>query len=220
MTWPQLEYSLQQRLLSGQVEVGQKSVHGLKVHLPSHLSVCKQRLDLRTKGKRRVGLAIVERLDSYSIPSQEQRPLVRIPNREGKHSAEMLEALNTMFLVQVDDYLCISSGSKGMASLEQALTQFREVVDLAVKDNPHASILIAHRLRPAAAQIDNRKAPVSETHASTNILAFTVRSAMCDNVYHPLDELRIDGPLTVEIDLSQQYRTSESLTCERAGHDR
>ena len=50
-----------------------------------------------------VKLAVKQRLDTQAIPGDEQTTTGLVPQREGKHSAQMVYTLVAVLLVQVDD---------------------------------------------------------------------------------------------------------------------
>src|ERR671913_314111 len=77
-----------------------------------------------------------------------------VPDREGKHAAQVFRTVNAILIVSVNDRFRIAVGVKGVTKLFQLLAQLEIVVDLAVEDDPGAAIVIVDRLLPAL-PIDN-----------------------------------------------------------------
>src|SRR5581483_4704615 len=93
---------------------------------------------------------IVERLDAQSVPGNKETSLSSVPNRKGEHPSEVLNAVATVFLVQVDNRLSITMGPVFMATAHQIFAQSGMVIDFAVKDDPDRAIFIADRLMPGS----------------------------------------------------------------------
>src|SRR5581483_183899 len=93
---------------------------------------------------------IVERLDAQSVPGNKETLLSSVPNRKGEHASEVLNAVATVFLVQVDNRLSIAMGPVFMATAHQIVAQAGMVIDFAVKDHPDGTIFIADWLMPGS----------------------------------------------------------------------
>jgi hypothetical protein len=82
---------------------------------------------------------------------------------------------------------------EAMSKLEQFRAQLREVVNLAVEDNPYRTVLVRHRLMPGRRQIQNGKAPAPEYNSQTFVRrrkvddVAIVGSSMELSSRHPLD---------------------------------
>src|SRR5579863_10683266 len=76
-----------------------------------------------------------------------------------------------------------------VAERDQLLAQTLEIVDLAIEDDLHRTVLVAHRLVPGR-QIDDRQSPMSEPDTMCPraggrlVEALIVRAAMCDGIGH------------------------------------
>lgn len=100
----------------------------------------------------------------------------------------MVDALRSVFFIQVQDTFRICIGFELMAAAEEILTQLQIVINLAIKNNPYRIILVAQRLRafsnvndgqPAEAQAD----PVADPQLRI------VRSPVMDQIHHAANEM-------------------------------
>ena len=64
-----------------------------------------QRLDLGAEEEAAVGLRVVERLDPEPVAREEELALARVPDREGEHALQPLDAADSLLLVEMDDRL-------------------------------------------------------------------------------------------------------------------
>src|ERR1700692_689870 len=87
--------------------------------------------------------SIVERLYPQPIASQEQDPFGAVPDREGKHSAQMFDALPPIFLVEMNDSFGVAPSSILMAAGLEILAQSLVVIDFAIEDDPNTAFFIA-----------------------------------------------------------------------------
>ena len=62
-----------------------------------------------------VDLGIIERLDAQPISGDKAFPGNRVPDDKGKHAIQLLQAIGTIFLVGVQDHLCIGGGFEPVA---------------------------------------------------------------------------------------------------------
>src|SRR5437773_595341 len=98
--------------------------------------ISKNRFDFRSEKKILGRDAIVKRLYAEPIASDEQSPQPRIPDRESKHAAKVMNAVASIFFVGMDNGFCIAVGGVAVATRQQLPAYGEVVVDLAVKDNP------------------------------------------------------------------------------------
>ena len=68
-----------------------------------------QRLDLRGKEQRLGCCHEVQRLDTDPVSRQQQLPATTVPEREGEHAAQVVDAVETEVLVQVQDDLGVAA---------------------------------------------------------------------------------------------------------------
>src|SRR5207253_2869445 len=108
------------------------------------LSVLKQGLDLGTEDELVLGEGEVERLDADAIAYQQQLSAAAIPESEGEHAAEVVDAVGSVFLVQVEDDLGVAPGPEAVALRLEGRAVLCVVVDLAVVDKPDGLVLVGH----------------------------------------------------------------------------
>src|SRR2546430_12942817 len=110
-----------------------------------HLQKC---LQLRCKEEPPADHGIIQRLDSQSVPRQQQLPSPSIPESKGEHAAQVLHAVRSIFLIQMDDRLRIGGGVEGMSEAFQMRLKFSEVINFSVEYHPNRAILVVRRLVP------------------------------------------------------------------------
>ena len=93
-----------------------------------------QRLDLRGEQEIAVVKRVVERLDAELVAGAEQGLAVLVPDREGKHADEMLDAILTPFAPGGEDRLGIAAAPERIAG--QLVLQLEIIVDFAVEGEP------------------------------------------------------------------------------------
>ena len=135
-----------------------------------------QGLDLGGKDEPIVDRRIVERLDAEPIASAEEALLLFIPNREGEHAAEVIDAVDAPLTIGLQNDFGIGMRSETLGP--EFDTQFDVVVDLAVERDPIAAGIF-HRLA-AGIDVDDAQAAMREADVSARMLphALTVGTAM------------------------------------------
>ena len=183
------------RLRVRDVAIGEVVLDGLVVEVAPQARMHQEGLQLRGEEDRAVRqLRVVERLDAQAVAGQEQHPLPFVPEAEGEHAAEAIDAAFAPFLPGVDDHLGIAMRPEDVAFRLKLPRQFLEVVDLAVVDDDDRAILVEERLL-AGGQIDDREPAVAEADARGDVEARIVGSAMAQAVVHPLEQGPVYGPL-------------------------
>jgi hypothetical protein len=122
-----------------------------------------------------------------------------------------LQALRSQFLVKVEDNLGIGMGTKCVALALKPLSEFLEIVNLAIESNPDRIILIGHGLFTRGGEIDNTQTLMTQTNRHVrrvkNQLSFVVRSAMPKGMPHTAEKPRINGLLFREISVDAAHRS-------------
>ncbi len=72
--------------------------------------------------------------------------LALVPDGECKHAAQLLDAVLTALLVEMNDDLGVGLRLENVALAAKRAPQFLIVINLAVEDDPDASVLIGKRL--------------------------------------------------------------------------
>jgi hypothetical protein len=113
---------------------------------------------------------------------------------------KVLDDAIAFLLVQMDDCFGIALRSIAMTLRFQPGTKRRVVINLAVVGDPHAPVLVAHRLLAGSADIDDRQAPVRQSDGAIDEQTFSVRASMAHDIAHPRQTVNIDTLARIEID--------------------
>jgi uncharacterized protein YbjT (DUF2867 family) len=88
---------------------------GINLRIPAHIlsyaRVGEDGLDFRAEQQGLPIVAVIEWLDPQPITRQKQAPLIAVPNREGKHSAQVGDAVRSIFFIQMNDGFGVASGT-------------------------------------------------------------------------------------------------------------
>ena len=85
-----------------------------------------------------------------------------------------------------------------MTSGQEIVTEFLEIIDFPVKDNPDSPILVRKRLMTRC-QVDDGKAAKTQAHRAGQVVAFIVGPTMNDRVGHSFQQAAGDRLLPVEV---------------------
>ena len=127
-----------------------------------HEASPKQRADFRGKNKIGTGLRIVQRLDAHRIARDEQAMAAGVPQGEGKHAAELCQAIFSPARIGFQQDFSIGVADKTCAGFLEFVPNVAEVVDLAVVDDPVAGFGIVHGLVSQRREIKNRQPAVAQ----------------------------------------------------------
>ncbi len=96
-----------------------------------------------------------------------------IPDREGEHPAQLLEALRALLLVEVDDDFRVGVGAEPVPLRDERRAKLLEIVNLAVEDDPDRAVLVRERLVPLG-QVNDAQPAVAESDAARSALDFEI----------------------------------------------
>jgi hypothetical protein len=99
----------------------------------------------------------------------------------------MLNAVQAVFFISVEYGFRVGPRFKNVTGGCHLPCQVSIVIDLAVKDDCGGSIFVEYRL-PAAAQVNNAQATVSESHWAPDEVTAVVRPAMGKSIGHSFDD--------------------------------
>ena len=106
-----------------------------------------------------------------------------VPDRERKHSAELVDALLAPFFVRMNNRFSIRACAVAMALRFKMPANIGMVVDFAVEDDPDRSVFVREWLL-AGAQVDDAQSPMRESGKGVDVQAGFVRTAMLEDVAH------------------------------------
>src|SRR5437870_6700541 len=92
-------------------------------------------LNLRSEEQHTLLLRVVQRLDAQTIAGQQPSLLAIVPNREGEHAIEALQASRSHFLIEVKDDLGVGLRAEDVSFGFETGAQFLEIVDFTVEDD-------------------------------------------------------------------------------------
>jgi hypothetical protein len=138
-----------------------KDAEPRSVNLTGDQTGGQKRFEFGSKYEPTSGLVQVKRLDAQTIATENQFALARIPNSEGKHTAEFFDETLAIFLIEMKDNLRVRRGSKEMAAPYEFGAQFGGIIGFPIVGDPDLAVGAGHRHTPAIAQIDNGKARVN-----------------------------------------------------------
>ena len=182
----ELAHALDDAVRRSRRQKREQVAHAFPVQVPFDFRQLENRLQLRRKHEIAVDLRVVERLDAQTIAREKQLPPPFVPDREGKHAAQIPDGLRAEVLVQMDDRFRIAFGAEHVAAPRQQPPKLPVVVDLAVEHDPDRAVLVRHGLL-AVLEIDDAQAPHAEADALAEIDALVVRSAMRHRTAHGAD---------------------------------
>jgi len=150
--------------------------------------VAEQRLRLGREQEQPVAVPVVERLLAQPIAGEEEPARGVVPDGEGEHADEPLDACLAVDSVGVQDHLGVASRLKPAARGHELGAQLAIVVDLAVEDDPVAAGGVAHGLAPGH-EIDDRQPRHPEPDVAGGVDARVVGAAMLEKAEHRGQEL-------------------------------
>src|SRR6516164_6185303 len=149
-------------------------------------------------------MAVVEGLDAQPVAGGKEPAPSCIPEREGKHSAQPLHTMTSVFLIEVDDGFRVAPRAIAVSAGLQVWPQLFVIINLAVVNQPHVSIFVRERL-VAGLEIDDAQPAHRQSHILGQIETSIVGAAMYDLLVHGFERGAPDSMLGVEI-----YRATDS----------
>src|SRR5881396_2603272 len=174
------------------------------------------RLDLRREQELVPRERVVQRLDAEPIAREEQPPPGPIPEREGEHAIQALDAALAIVFVRVHDRLGVAARPVAVAPRLEARAQRGVVVDLAVVDDPDGLVLVGHGL-VTARHVDDRQPAMAESDRPVEQQALAVRPAMAEHVAHPFETRFVLGLPGVALDDSRDAAHGSARALANAG---
>ena len=137
----------------------------LLVEVARRRRMLEDRLDLGAEEHALRQQRVVQRLDAEPIAGEEELAPARVPDREGEHPVQALDARGALLLVEVDDRLGVGRGPEAVPARLEPGAQLAVVVDLAVVGDPDRPVLVGHRLMAGGREVDDREPPMAERDA-------------------------------------------------------
>ena len=139
----------------GDIAEGEIFFDGTGVDFAPEAAVSEQRLEFGSKKKGAIVEQRVEQwLDTEAVTGKEEGFAVAIPEGEGEHAAETVDAVFSPGFPSVDDDLCVAAGVEGVTEGLEFWDEFLVVVDFSVEDDTDALVFVVERLL-AGGQVDD-----------------------------------------------------------------
>src|SRR6516165_11195141 len=135
----------------------QEGAYATRIDFPWNHSRGKQRFDFRCEQKTTVlvCIIIIKQLDSQAIARKKKFAAPHIPDCEGEHAPQPLDATIAIFFVEVNNNFRVRRGTKLMPPSNQRRAKIGGVVTFAVVSDPSSRVFITHRHMPAFAKVHN-----------------------------------------------------------------
>src|SRR5205085_775399 len=127
------------------------------------------------------------------VADEQDLPAPRVPDCEGEHAAQAVDAARPEVFVQVNDRFRIARRPQRMPALLEVAPQLLVVVDFAVENDPDGSVFVRDRL-VAVIEIDDAEAPHANRHAVADVHTLIVRAAMRHDPAHGTNLVFLNGP--------------------------
>ena len=156
--------------------------------------VGQQRLQFTAEQQRAVvQQRVVQRLDPHAVARHEQCLAIAVPQHEGEHAAEAVDAALTPLLPAMHDALGVALGVENVAGRLQFGNEFLVVVDLAVEHHHHRLVFIEQRLL-AGGHVDDGQASMAEAQPGLDVQTAFVGASVQLAVVHALQDGALHGP--------------------------
>ena len=147
------------------------------------------------------GDSIIDEFNAHGVARHHQPFLSHIPDSESEHAVEMIEDISPPLPIAVHNYLGVTVGPKTISQLFKFHSQFFEIVDFAIENDPDCLFGVGHWLM-ASGKVNDGKATKPQADWTGNKITFVVRAAMSNGIRHSPDYLRIDRCVIGEIKLT------------------
>ena len=150
--------------------------------------VVQKALDLRAEHQGLAHLGVVQGLNAEKIPGAEKLPFLLVPDDKGEHAPQLVQQPGAVFLIPVQQHLRVGGGFKHMARCQQVLFNLLKIVDLPIKGEHLAPVLVEDGLA-AALQVDDGKPPEPQgdgaVHIVIRVIGAAVANGVCHRAQHP-----------------------------------
>jgi len=128
-------------------------------------------------------------------------------NGEGEHAPQAGDRPLAVLLVGVQDRLGVRVGGEGVAARHELGAQLAVVVDLAVEDDRHRSILVEDRL-PSPREVDDAESPHPQADPPLDVEPLRVGAAVDYSLAHAVEQLGLDRADIADHDTDSAHATA------------
>src|SRR5580765_7470961 len=212
----QLFYRAKDRVGSWNIFIAEIFAEGSGIQVALNSGVLQERFNLGCEDQFSSRKAIVQWLFAHSIACEKQGSFFAVPQGEGKHAVELVQAFRSVFFVQVQDHFAVRMGSETMTFILKLLSELSVIVNLAVKREPHGLVFVGHRLLACRGEIDNAQPLMPESDACgvgvLGYLALVVGPAVGESAPHAMHYFRIDFFSLSDVSVNATHRVLEKLS--------
>jgi hypothetical protein len=156
-------------------------------------------LDLGGEDQLPLGHGVEERLDAEPVAGEQEALAGAVPDGEGEHPLQPLDAALAFLFVEMEDRLRVAAAPVVVAEGLQSRAQRGVVVDLPVEDDPHRAVFVRHRLM-AAGHVHDGQPPMGQARRAVEPAAFAVGTTMAQDVAHPHEARLLHALSRVQLD--------------------
>ena len=155
-------------------------------------------------------MGVIERLDAEAVAGHEHPPRLLLPDHNGKHALEALQAIRAPGVIGLEHHLGVTVGAETVALGLQLLAQLAVVVDGAIEHDGQPQIGHHHGLMGLLRQIHDLQPAMAQPHPLMQLDAFAVGSPTFHGSVHGRNESPVDG-LPVKPDFSADSAHAYSI---------
>ena len=117
--------------------------------------MAKETFDFRSKQKTFAHLCIIKRFDAEKVSCAKQLFLLFVPNDKGKHAAQLVEQVSTVFLIAVNEHFGIGLCCKMISGFHQFFADVLIVINFSVEYQNQVAIFAVQRLVSGFRYVDD-----------------------------------------------------------------
>jgi len=175
---------LEERLVGEDVLEGKVFQKGFEVEFARDGAVGEDGFLLRAEEEGVSGEDVVERFDAVTVAGEEERGARLVPEGEGEHAVEALDAGGAPLDIGVERDFGVGARGEDVTERFERFAEFAEIVDFAVEGDGEVAAGGDAGLVSGGGEVDDGEPPVSEAEEAVDEEPFSVRSAMGDGVGH------------------------------------
>jgi hypothetical protein len=187
-------------------------MQGRRVDRCIDVASCQQRRQAGCKAKRFSRLGEIERLYSQAVACQHDPTAITLPNGEGEHAVEPLDATWSPGVVRLNDDLRVASRKESIALRDEFFTKALEIVDAAVEHHGQAEFWIGHRLLRRGGEIKNAEPAVTKGNAVLREESARIWTSVGQLSRHRFDGLKICGASKTDLATQTAHSTHLHMT--------
>src|SRR5579864_7592462 len=192
----QLPDSRIHRLCLGDVAERQVLRERAAIELRIYLGMGEDRLDLRSKQQDLPVIPVIQRLYAQPVARNKKLAFAAVPDRKRVHAAQVLHAIASVLLKQVDDGFGVAPGAIAVSARLEIFAQILMVVQFSVVNDPEIFVFVRDGLM-SGLNIDDAQPPHGKSDIRLHEEAIIVRPAVNDALVHFRQRVALDSPRPV-----------------------